>query len=100
MGICLCVNDETFRMSYTSFHEFRIELALRIGIDLLSMEGFCRKHPVDQGFIKPGFRQWSDVNSPLVPLLKASDSEGQFSVDEIENMHAALLNVLAADACA
>ncbi|MCX4673552.1 hypothetical protein OG453_44150 [Streptomyces sp. NBC_01381] len=73
MGLMLCPGDgdtssPDAEWSYTGFAAFRRQLALAEGLILSEMRGFG------------GERPWSDVSTPLEPLLdRADDGGGELS---------------------
>lgn len=69
----LRVSHECWDGPYSSFHEFRIELARAVGIYLPAMEGFADR----EERLKCDPIPWSSLPSdPLHELLNHSDCEG------------------------
>ena len=81
------------RWSYSGFGEFRKKLARTVNINLEEMTGFRKKHPTDEGFIKPGWRSWDDIRTPLKHLLNASDSEGSLTSEQCEWVYPILYQI-------
>jgi hypothetical protein len=79
MGLSFHVDGYEFecRWSYTNFYEFRKKLAYSIGIELEEMQGFRKKHPIDEGYIKIGYKSWDSIKSPLKHFLNHCDSSGK-----------------------
>jgi hypothetical protein len=75
---------------YSSFNQWRTEIASHIGINLREMDGYKM-----QGFrIIPGL-PWDDwVDHDLYPLLIHSDCEGELTPDECRRIANALGEIL------
>lgn len=69
--------------TYSGFSEFRRRLARAHGIDLSVMLGWCGEAP------------WTIVDSPLVPLLVASDDRGSVAASDCEACAAAIEEIVA-----
>ena len=84
MAIAFYVKDYecNARWSYTGFNRFRKKIAKSINIDLDEMVGFMKNHPVDSSFMKPGWREWDGIKSPLKALLNHSDCKGKLTSEE------------------
>jgi hypothetical protein len=76
MGLALYREDgphgpeDYAQWSYTGFNYFRTKIAAAVDIDLDAMDGFGGSVP------------WSDVESPLVPLLHHADDDGVLTAEE------------------
>jgi hypothetical protein len=68
--------------SYGGFHAARVKLADAVGFRLEEMVGFG------------GDRDWSAIDSPLVPLLNHSDCDGELSVEECKTVAPALRKIV------
>jgi hypothetical protein len=68
------VRDHAWSSSYSTFGAFRTRLAAAEGFDLDEMTGFGGK------------REWSEIESSLVPLLNHSDCDGTLHPYEYENI--------------
>ena len=82
MGVDFSHGDVHF--SYGNFNRFRRKLALEICVDAAEMEGFG------------GSTSWDEIHDPLVPFLRAGDTDGeipphdcQFVADRIREIVAA-----------
>lgn len=63
MGVDFSHGDVHF--SYGNFNRFRRKLALEICVDAAEMEGFG------------GSTSWDEIHDPLVPFLRAGDTDGE-----------------------
>jgi hypothetical protein len=87
--------------SYSGFMAFRERLAAEEEFNLLDMEGFCRHHPGTPWRSDTARRDarpipWTEVKSPLVPLLSHSDCDGVLLPYECEKMLPRLREIRAA----
>ncbi len=69
--------------SYTGFSEFRRRLARAHGIELSVMQGW-----------DDGDAPWTIVDSPLVPLLTASDEKSSIAASDCEACAAAIEGIV------
>lgn len=87
MGIALYLEGtEEFyiQCSYTTFREIKEQVALALNIQLSEMKGHYKKHPVDEGYYKVGWKNWDEIKSNLKLFLITSDGEGKWSYEEVE----------------
>lgn len=94
MGLCLSCKEKSVNFSYSGFHEFRKTLAQHIGIDLEEMDGFRKKHPRDEMYVKPGHRKWEDIDSPFKCFLNHSDYNGKLTFQECREMYPLIGQIL------
>lgn len=80
--------------SYSGFAHFRKKLASAIGIDLECMQGFGKRHPVDEGYFKQGYLSWEDVQSPLKCLLNSRNDRGNLTKDKCAEILPSLKAIL------
>jgi hypothetical protein len=78
------VKDERAHWSYGGFYNFRVRVAESVGIDLEKMEGYGKPF---EG--KP----WDD-NNPLTPFFNHSDCDGEWTLDDCEQIAPALRKIL------
>lgn len=96
MGVQFSVNgyECNASWSYGGFMAFRNRLAQSIGLDLDEMQGFRKRHPTDEGYIRPGWRSWEYIMSPLKHFLNAPDDDHDLSTETCRCIYPILSQII------
>lgn len=80
--------------SASELHRFRIKVAKHIGIDLGAMEGY--KSWTTRDMRQPNYRgtPWTDVSTPLKPLLLPVTENTEYTVEQMKAMLPDLMEIV------